>query len=235
MQFDRTLTSENDGGFADDAMPERLDASLDKQRHRAAYSAPHTAKPRAKRNDLHAILRERTDREHRELDAYLGKIWATSEDYAAYIRMNHRSHHVLEPAVETVLGMHRQPVTYLPMRAALDRDVATLGIRPLAGRSFRLRGSTEGASLIGVLYVLEGSRLGARMLHQRVKQSSWMDRFATMPLAFFEAASQSRDFFKRMNALESLMIDGDDIESAVSSAKATFALFMETAELAKKQ
>ncbi|MER0239716.1 biliverdin-producing heme oxygenase [Fulvimarina sp. MAC8] len=234
MKFDRNITSDNDRDVAFDVGSEIFDAALAECRSSPITSADKPTTPaQSKRTDLRSVLRDQTERDHRDLDALVGDVWIDRESYAAYILMNHRAHHVVEPWIESALQRRDVTLPYQAMRHALDRDLEALEEKPLsASRSF-FSDLSELTALAGALYVLEGSRLGARMLHRKVIASTWIDRLEPRPIAFFETARASGNFSQRMGILDTLMKDGDDLESAVQVAKSVFALFRETAEQAR--
>ncbi|MEN3793125.1 hypothetical protein ABDX79_10500 [Fulvimarina sp. MAC3] len=149
--------------------------------------------------------------------------------------MNHRAHHALEPLVEAALQRHDVAIRYQAMRHALDRDLEALAVQPLPVEvsSGPDLGGIPG--LAGALYVLEGSRLGARLLHRRVAASTWVHGFQTPPLAFFEAAQASGNFSERMGLFDDLLKDGDDLETAAHAATSVFALFARSAKLARRE
>ncbi|RFC64107.1 hypothetical protein DYI37_07020 [Fulvimarina endophytica] len=196
----------------------------------ASTMTPDTASDGASR--LREALRVETDRDHRELDAFLGEIWTSRERYAAYLAMNHSAHATLEPVIEEAVAEAPELGPYAPARFALSQDLAALGMRLPPSIPLRADAPRDPASAIGFLYVVEGSRLGARMLHRHVLDASWARPVGTIPTAFFETARGSSNFSRRMAALEPLMREEDAFERALSSAREGFRLFRAAAERA---
>lgn len=234
LKFDRIITSDDDPDVDYDVMTD-VEATAEPSHASAAPVETNRSarEGQVKPVDLRTVLRDRTDRDHRDLDALVGEIWHTPDDYAAYILMNQRAHHIVEPRIEAALRRHGVAVDYRAMRHALDRDLKAIGVQPLAEEAPFLPELGDIPALVGAVYVLEGSRLGARLLHRKVAASTWIETFGTRPLMFFEAALASENFSQRMDVLGGLMTNRDDLESAVQAAGDLFALFKGTAEQAK--
>jgi len=115
-------------------------------------------------SDLRSRLREATSTAHAAVDsAFVGGL----RDDAQYIRYLHAMHGVLsalEPAWQPWRAHGDWAGLIAPPRAPLlQRDLAQLGIdaRPAAP----LRVDNE-AALLGTLYVIQGSAMGARLLRR---------------------------------------------------------------------
>jgi heme oxygenase (biliverdin-IX-beta and delta-forming) len=111
-------------------------------------------------------LRERTREAHETVDSVVGH-WSSSADYVAYLRSIHafRSHY------EAALDAIDMPVTFGSWRVgrvaqATTSDLGDLGFAAPASLP-QVRLDPDLSSLLGTIYVLEGSGLGARLLCQR--------------------------------------------------------------------
>lgn len=111
-------------------------------------------------------LRERTRHAHDKVDHLVGE-WKTRADYTDYLH----SIHLFRSRYEAALAGLAMPSCFgsWSMGRAADaaaRDLTDLGARrlPSADRAVL---ETDTSSLLGTLYVLEGSGLGARLLCQR--------------------------------------------------------------------
>lgn len=118
---------------------------------------------------IHSIrdrLRAATRQEHAALDAAVGD-WRLdgASDYGLFLRASASALGPLELALEAA-GVE----AWLPdwpertRRAALKADLAALDLEPPPGEPAWVTGPAFGA---GVLYVLEGSRLGSKVLSRR--------------------------------------------------------------------
>lgn len=119
---------------------------------------------------LRSLLRERTRAAHEGVDAAFGRNDLTTRaGYASFLRRHAAALLPLEAEVERA-GAERL-LTDWPLRRrseALEHDLAALDLsRPAALAAPALDGPAE---LLGALYVLEGSRLGAQVLVRGVER-----------------------------------------------------------------
>ncbi len=103
-------------------------------------------------------LRDRTTESHAALDAAVGSL-ADPHAYARYLRglLAFRG-----PAERALAGAGWQPA---PIAALIAADMADLGVAPVA--EVVLAPPADGSGALGLAYVLEGSALGARLLHRQ--------------------------------------------------------------------
>jgi heme oxygenase len=102
---------------------------------------------------------------------------------------------------------------------ALEADLAALGLQPVAAPS-NWPEPTCAASLVGMLYVTEGSNMGGQVIARSIRQHGQDD----LPMSFFsgqgEVSDQAwQDFWALANAQCSV----DDYALAASTALAVFA------------
>ncbi|WP_148301343.1 biliverdin-producing heme oxygenase [Asaia prunellae] len=111
------------------------------------------------------MLRSRVHRAHEELDTLIGAL-ETSRDYRRYLRGMAAFRLAAESATDAAFFPSWlkgwRPVS---TRVALEKDLATLKLAPLF-MSAIAPPDTESA-LLGMLYTLEGSALGARLIAKR--------------------------------------------------------------------
>ena len=119
-----------------------------------------------------------TLREHEALDALVTRSHLeTRAGYSAFLSASAQALIPLELALERA-GV----ADWLPdwpsrsRRRALESDLHQLGVRPLAPSTAAIPSPAFGA---GVLYVLEGSRLGGRLLSRQVRAAD-----ADLPIAY---------------------------------------------------
>ncbi|SIR00692.1 heme oxygenase [Rhizobium sp. RU20A] len=111
-------------------------------------------------------LRERTRNAHDTVDRLVG-VWKTRADYVDYLRSIHLFRSRYEAALDAIVlpACFRDWSTGQAVPEA-TRDLADLGVRRLPPVDKAVI-DTDISSLLGTLYVLEGSGLGARLLCQR--------------------------------------------------------------------
>lgn len=134
---------------------------------------PHFRSPRLPRSQgaagRHARLREATQGRHARAEALAEALgaWTTQRGYLGFLRAMYRFHRGVDLGLATCAA--GAPGGWKPRRhsEALARDLEALGEAPApAPVSLRM---TDAAQVLGVLYVVEGSSLGARMLRPRVE------------------------------------------------------------------
>lgn len=166
----------------------------------------------------HAALRGRTAAAHARVDEVFGRFdLARQESYIRFLQ----AHAKALPPIEAVLGHERLP-RWRPRTGCLSRDLAAFGHGlPALFPSTRSRGL---AQQVGLLYVVEGSRLGGRLLLQSVDPG-----FSSHYLSAIHEPGEWRAFTKCLNDLansESV----DWLEDAVGGAIEAFQLYEAAAE-----
>ncbi|CAN7310642.1 biliverdin-producing heme oxygenase [Aquipseudomonas alcaligenes] len=122
---------------------------------------------------LRQFLRESGEHWHARVDqAYSTYSLESRAGYGAFLQTHARALLALEPALETA-GIERllDDWPQRRRREALCRDLQTLQLPIPDALATAL--PTDAGSLWGLAYVLEGSRLGSRLLAGRVRQANW--------------------------------------------------------------
>lgn len=167
-------------------------------------------------------LKAATDGIHRELDERLSRLdLARSDDYRRFLHFHGRS----VPAVESALeagGLDAFVEGWSDHRRseAIAHDLAELGEpmpKPIA--TTPLSGVGE---LLGTAYVLEGSRLGGRVLKQRVGNG--------FPSRFLSGSDGRGPWLHVIAALDGLLYSDRRLSEATHAARNCFALFLGVAE-----
>ncbi|MFO1047858.1 MAG: biliverdin-producing heme oxygenase [Geminicoccaceae bacterium] len=165
-------------------------------------------------------LRERTADTHAALDSRVGLL-DTLDRYAGYVRGMHAFRAPVEGALaDTALPGWFAGWRPLALGPAILADLADLGLQAPDFAAGTLPCLDDASSLLGVLYVLEGSSLGARLLYRQARALGLSEQHGARHLALQTADSQSwRSFVTLLERHPEL-----DLERAVGGAIATFAL-----------
>lgn len=167
--------------------------------------------------DVRHALREGTRLEHERVDERFSRLdLADRRDYAAFLLAHAR----VLPTIETCLeagGIERVLPDWAARRRAefLHSDLDDLDLRrpdgiaptPIEGRG----------ALLGAAYVLEGSRLGGRLLAARVG--------AELPRAFLTQGEGDGLWGSFVHRLRAHDLDGAVSAQAVASARAVFSFY----------
>lgn len=178
-------------------------------------------------------LRAATAKAHERLDAQLGALDLQSRaGYRQFLEANAEALLPLEQAlvaagVATIFPDWPQRAR----RSAILGDLARVGgtVRPLAQQA-RL----DFGAMLGTLYVLEGSRLGAAVLVKIVAQSS--DTIVATATAYLRHGAGERLWPRFLARLDELTITPHDEARAIDGARAAFDLFAQaTARVRSEQ
>lgn len=170
-------------------------------------------------------LRDATRDAHHALDHHpalqcLLDAALTREAYAASLLALYPAHAALENRVcreIARLGLHLRVPRRLPR---LADDLGSLGLPAEAIDSDTAQLPASPASLAGELYVLEGSRLGGRVIADRLRRSLGPG----VPHAFFSLPMVPGEWSRRLDELEALCLPGES-DAAVAGAREAFARF----------
>jgi len=174
-----------------------------------------------------SILRDATAAAHARLDAKLGALnLCTVSGYRCFLEINAAALLPLEASLERAGVRDLVPDWGDRARAdAILTDLARLGSRPGLLDSPEL---TDRSAMLGTLYVLEGSRLGAAYLLRTVRQSS--DPLVSGNTAFLGHGA-GRHFWPEYLAILECHADELAEDDLVRSARAAFDLFAHAAAL----
>lgn len=168
-------------------------------------------------NAAHRALRDGTRAEHEALDGLFARF--DLSDRRSYARFLSAHAEALAP-VEAILDASavERVAPDWPARgrmAALRDDLAAVGgsvPAPSAGERI-----DDVATLAGMLYVIEGSRLGGRLLARQVA--------ADLPTDYLDADQGKGSWRNLLDMLEAILSDPAMTDRAIVSACQTFARF----------
>ena len=162
------------------------------------------------------LLRDATAKLHELVDEAVGT-FETLEDYRRYLGAQLRFResietHVLAQPWPAQFGNWR-PVT---ISAEIAADMTDLGVERSAGPYVKLNGTAD--DLMGIVYVLEGSGLGARVLYKRAQSIGLSQAFGARHLATHVGHPDSwREFLALLENAEPL-----DMERVSQASMMTF-------------
>lgn len=168
---------------------------------------------RMQNNDRRWTLRARTAEAHHALDVLIGE-FDTDASYRRYLMGMAAFRMAVEPSLSGVSF----PAGYQPTAVAAETlaDLADLGLPAPPPARFQPGLSFDAA--LGVLYVLEGSVLGAQLLVKRAAALGFDANCGARHLARQVASLDGwRDYLKLLDAAEPL-----DMEACAAAALATF-------------
>lgn len=169
------------------------------------------------KSSIRMALRGATAAEHETVDAAFGRFdLASAGSYAQFLMAHAR---VLGPLESAVAGLWDASIARLPL---LEADLAELGTVVPSDAAF---GPMSDARRWGMLYVLEGSRLGGGILAERVA--------AGLPVRYLSATHEDGSWRRFGDALELAGASQGAAwhEDVVSGARMAFAHFAESAGL----
>ncbi|MFC3713179.1 biliverdin-producing heme oxygenase [Sphingoaurantiacus capsulatus] len=161
-------------------------------------------------------LRTATRAEHDRVDTQFSAHDLASRDgYARFLATQAGAHLPVERAVEAAGAAELLADWPLRRRAdALLADLGELGVAPVAEQNFELfRGE---ASLLGAIYVLEGSRLGGAVLRRQIS--------AGLPARFLSPGAPGA-WRMLTDLLDERLRPPAALDEAIASARAVFACF----------
>lgn len=169
-------------------------------------------------------LRARTQSIHERLDAAVGG-FDTVEQYRRYLVGLGRFRAVLDGALQQVIWPAGWSFRPTALAETLEMDANDLNLSPSEGIDSEMDLSDDSA-LLGALYVLEGSTLGARVLRQRAAALGLDEAFGARHLAVMSKdIAQWQSFLLLLDEAQNF-----DVERAAASANAVFALALQCFE-----
>jgi heme oxygenase len=133
--------------------------------------------------DVHATLRQATHARHEQLDSSL-RIGSGDADYGDYLAYIAALRGWLEPVEDALwarewpaslqAGLRRNKAARIQQDFAAARDLG-LAVPPVPACDHLPDVGRSRAYALGVMYVIEGSQLGGRMMAKRLEQA-WPDR-----------------------------------------------------------
>lgn len=167
-------------------------------------------------------IREATQASHSRLDIALSKLdLAIPLYYEGFLRSQAEALFPIEAALEARDVERLLPDwTHRIRTPALARDLATLGIacNPLPAPDFKSE-----AEMLGAVYVLEASRMGARVMLARLAEHP--DSDAMNATAYLRHGFGKRFWPSFLDVLEAHSAAHDDTAGVVHGADIAFAMF----------
>ena len=175
--------------------------------------------------NLLAHLRTATRAAHRALEDELGFLERldSADRYAEVLAAFLGFHEPLEKALDASIAAHHLPWELLPGAELLAADLRGLGWSS-AGIASLPRADppdvTELPELVGSLYVVEGARLGGRVI------TRWAGAaLGPVPVSFFASGGDVRRRLRRFAAVAEEALAAEQVEAAGAAADRHFRIF----------
>jgi heme oxygenase len=169
-----------------------------------------------------SVLRARTRDLHLHAEDALGAdSWETLVGYVGMLQSNLSATVAVHGATEPHLPPAMREGLAVDARR-LREDLAELDARPY-GQEAHLE-LDEPAGAIGALYVLEGARLGGKLLARKVEAHLGLTAEHGATYLNGDGADTGRRWRQFLVALEDRLVSSDDRARAVAAARATFRL-----------
>ncbi|KRR13217.1 hypothetical protein CQ12_31535 [Bradyrhizobium jicamae] len=177
---------------------------------------------------LRSILRDATAAEHARLDAQLGALdLCKAAEYCRFLEINAAALLPLEQSLVRASVRDILPDWHDRARSrAILRDLARLGGTP---RLLNAPALPDRFAVLGTLYVLEGSRLGAAYLLRKIRQCS--DSVVSDNTAFLVHGVGRPLWPSFLAILESHCSELADENDIIEPARRAFSLFRQAAAL----
>lgn len=171
----------------------------------------------SERGAAHVALRSGTASDHERLDGLFERFdLADPTSYRGFLTAHAKALPAVEHALDDAGFAALLPDWTERRRAdALSADLAAVGAQVPAPLPFPVPESA--AAQWGAAYVVEGSRLGGKLLSQRIG--------ADLPRAYLGTPQSAGAWRRFLEALDAALQTPDDIAAATISARAVFALF----------
>lgn len=176
--------------------------------------------------EAHRRLRTATAHAHETVDAAFGGYDLTDRD--SYVRFLSAHAEVMVPLEAALDAAGAEAVTpdwasrkrgqlILADLAALGADPISVGVEQGMDVPIASADADIAPTLAGILYVVEGSRLGGRFLSRQVP--------AAFPKSYLDAHQQSGNWAKLLASIDQILYDEGRTETAIDAALETFVLF----------
>ena len=177
-------------------------------------------------------LKTETNVLHREVeDSNLAKYIMdgsiTQPIYERLLRQNFEVYKAVEDCLNAhydVLPEELKPFAGYTKTNALAVDIRGFSSLPLP-QPDRLVSPRNAAALLGKMYVIEGSMVGGVMIAKKVQQCENLDHIEKHHFYCLDSKNNMIRWNKFKDAVQSLDLTDEDIDTAVESAQETFSLF----------
>lgn len=178
-------------------------------------------------NPSHKALRDATAEAHERVDSAFGGFDLTDRaHYARFLLAHADAVWPIEAALDAAGAERIAPDWPERKRGALLREDLAL-LRPLPDRPVgdtpEIAPPADDAELAGLLYVIEGSRLGGRFLARQLGPG--------LPHAYLDPDQDTGKWRNLLDRLDSILYDAPRLQSAIASARRAFAAFEHAARV----
>ncbi|RMB56293.1 hypothetical protein EAX61_15185 [Dokdonia sinensis] len=177
-------------------------------------------------------LKTETDKLHREVEEgnlakYIMDGSITQPVYERLLRQNFEVYKAVEDCINNrydVLPEELKPFAGYTKTNALAADIRGFSNLPLP-QPDRLITPRKVLSLVGKMYVIEGSMVGVTMIAKKIQSCGALSHIEKHHFYNADSENSMLRWKKFKDAVASLKLSDDDMDTAVQSAKDTFMLF----------
>ena len=172
-------------------------------------------------------LRQQTHQVHRELDLVVGTagFLGQADLYRRYLVATWKAWQPLETTLDASGAERFYPLwKQRHLAASLAADMCDLGVAvPEIAKRGTSKSIWDPASVMGTLYVLEGSALGARILAGRLKRIGMTSTFGARHIAVQTGNPQAWSTF--LSVLEAFPMTDEEEQRCINAAQTAFNVF----------
>ncbi|TVZ53328.1 biliverdin-producing heme oxygenase [Dokdonia sp. Hel_I_53] len=154
----------------------------------------------------------------------------TQTQYEILLRQNFKVYKAVEDFVNShydILPQELKAFTGYEKTNRLAKDINSFSNLPLP-QPYKIASNRDLATVIGLLYVIEGSMLGGMMMSKKIQSCAHLSHIDTHHF-YHSNVKESAARWKNFKAvLTSITFSDQESENAVASAMKTFSLFQES-------
>ncbi|SJZ97863.1 Heme oxygenase [Consotaella salsifontis] len=154
--------------------------------------------------------------------------------YEDFIRLNHAGRDKIEPILAASPFALHMP-DWLSRRATpvLAEDMAAMRLEAVETPPFAI-GQPDLPQAFGIAYVLEGSRLGAGLIHKQLRRTGFIDNHPALSFSFIQRSGDADVFRSYLAALSALDLSPKQEDRLIAAANLTFDFFRSTLSAMRK-
>ncbi len=154
----------------------------------------------------------------------------TQHQYESLLRQNFKVYKAVEDFVNAhydVLPHELKTFAGYEKTNSLAKDISAFSNLPLP-RPFKIASPRDLATIVGLMYVVEGSMMGGMMMAKKLQSCAHLSHIEEHNFYNFDSKESAARWRNFKDAIDSLSFSDKEIEMAVESAIKVFTLFQES-------